>query len=363
MNVRFSVVGFGGTNTAFAGFGLKPWSERSRGQAAIQQEVQNRINGVAGVQAFVFAPPTLPGHGRRPAGAVRHPLDRRSAARSTRWPRRSRTARRRAAASSSCRTRCPSISRRRWSPSTATARRRSALPVSDIGQTLTALVGGGSVSKFDLANRSYDVITQVDQSAALQPGEPRIAIMCEAPAARWCRFRPSCRCETRAAPVAIEQFNQLNSATISALPLPGVATGDALAVIRQIAGEVMPAGFYEDFAGQSRLEITRGQFDARRIRPRHHHHLSGARGAVREFPRSADHHADRADVDLRSAGAAQSRRLHAQHLHRGRPDHADRPDHQARHPDGAVRQPAARWPGRRSSKRSSRRRASGCARS
>jgi multidrug efflux pump len=64
--------------------------------------------------------------------------------------------------------------------------------------------------------------------------------------------------EPRASPVAIEQFNQLNSASISAIPLPGASTGDALATIRQIAREVMPAGFYEDFAGQSRLEINEG---------------------------------------------------------------------------------------------------------
>ena len=38
---------------------------------------------------------------------------------------------------------------------------------------------------------------------------------------------------TDVSPAAIEQFNQLNSATISALPLPGVSTGDGLAVIRR----------------------------------------------------------------------------------------------------------------------------------
>ena len=41
--------------------------------------------------------------------------------------------------------------------------------VSDIGETLTALVGGGSVSKFDLANRSYDVITQVADPQRFNP--------------------------------------------------------------------------------------------------------------------------------------------------------------------------------------------------
>ena len=63
VNTRFSVVGFGGTNTAFAGFGLLPWSERERSQAEIQADVQKNLDGVAGVQAFVFAPPTLPGTG------------------------------------------------------------------------------------------------------------------------------------------------------------------------------------------------------------------------------------------------------------------------------------------------------------
>lgn len=63
---------------------------------------------------------------------------------------------------------------------------------------------------------------------------------------------------TDAAPAAIDQFNQLNSATISALPLPGVTTADGLATIREIAQQVMPAEFFEDFAGQSRLEIHEG---------------------------------------------------------------------------------------------------------
>ena len=66
------------------------------------------------------------------------------------------------------------------------------------------------------------------------------------------------RIETDAAPAAIEQFNQLNSATLSALPLPGVTTSEGLATLRQIGREIMPQGFYEDYAGQSRLEVQEG---------------------------------------------------------------------------------------------------------
>ncbi|MFT3974708.1 MAG: efflux RND transporter permease subunit [Amaricoccus sp.] len=64
--------------------------------------------------------------------------------------------------------------------------------------------------------------------------------------------------ETAANAVAIEQFNQLNSATISALPLPGVTTGDGLAEIQRIINEVKPEGFFIDYADQSRLEVSQG---------------------------------------------------------------------------------------------------------
>jgi multidrug efflux pump len=56
---------------------------------------------------------------------------------------------------------------------------------------------------------------------------------------------------TGVAPSAIEQFNQLNSATISALPLPGVTTGDGLATIRR-SRALLPDGFFIDYSGQSR---------------------------------------------------------------------------------------------------------------
>jgi multidrug efflux pump len=123
--------------------------------------------------------------------------------------------------------------------------------------TLTALVGGGSVSKFDRESRSYDVITQVPDRDRFNP-ESLGDYYVRSASGSMVPLSAVLTTESRASPVAIEQFNQLNSATISAIPLPGVATGDALATIRQIAAEVMPAGFFEDFAGQSRLEIQEG---------------------------------------------------------------------------------------------------------
>jgi multidrug efflux pump len=64
--------------------------------------------------------------------------------------------------------------------------------------------------------------------------------------------------QTKPAPAAIEQFNQLNSATISGIPLPTVTSAAGLAEIERIASQVMPAGFFVDYVGQSRQEKIAG---------------------------------------------------------------------------------------------------------
>ena len=126
VNVRFSVVGFGGTNQAFAGFGLKPLG-RARpqpggdpaGRAGADRQGRRR----AGLRLRAA---DAARHRRRPAGAVHPPLDRRSGPglrgrRGDQEPRAGeRPLHRRAELARRSR------SRRRWSPSTATAPRRSA---------------------------------------------------------------------------------------------------------------------------------------------------------------------------------------------------------------------------------------------
>ncbi len=63
VEARFQFVGADGVNSAFAIWALKPWGERKQSQAEIKAVIQPRISKSAGVQAFVFAPPSLPGSG------------------------------------------------------------------------------------------------------------------------------------------------------------------------------------------------------------------------------------------------------------------------------------------------------------
>lgn len=252
----FLIVGSDGGGDGFVGFKLKAWDERDKKAAVTKQEIQNLLNENAGIQAFVFAPPSLPGAGGGlPVQYVLRTIGESSQA----WEV-AEEVRKRAVASGRFIVVQNSMSYETPRARITIDRDRAAtlgVPVSEIGTTLSALVGGASIAKFDRDNRSYDVVSQVAQEDRLNPerlGEYYV----RSSSGGMVPLSALVHIETGAAPTAVEQFNQLNSATLSALPLPTVTTSEALQTLRDIAAEVMPAGFYEDFAGQSRLEMQEG---------------------------------------------------------------------------------------------------------
>src|SRR5690606_19201580 len=59
LETTFSVIGQGGTNSAFLVLGLAPWNQRDRSQQEILNEVNQLASQVAGVRAFAFQPNSL----------------------------------------------------------------------------------------------------------------------------------------------------------------------------------------------------------------------------------------------------------------------------------------------------------------
>ena len=256
IDASFLIVGIDGGGGGFVGFKLKPWNEREKKGAETKQEIQNLLDGNGGLQAFVFAPPSLPGAGGGlPIQYVLRTIGDPAQAYEV-----GEQVRQRAQKSGKFIVVQNSISYETPRARITVDRDRAAalgVPVSQIGSTLGALVGGAPISKFDRDNRSYDVVSQVRQSDRLNP-ELLGQYYVRASDGSMVPLSALVRIETDAAPATIEQFNQLNAATISALPLPGVTTSEGLATLRSIAQEVMPQGFYEDYAGQSRLEVQEG---------------------------------------------------------------------------------------------------------
>lgn len=257
LSANFSIVGFGGaTNSGIALWAFKDWSERDRSQAELQADLQGKISAVAGVQAFVFAPPSLPGAG----GGLPISVILQSTGPSDRIFEVAEEIKAAAQASGRFIVVQNSLSYNSTQITMKIDRERAAalnLPARDIGTTLGLLVGGGAVAQFDRDSNSYDVIMQVPEEYRNNP-ERLTDFFIRSASGQMVPLSAVVTVETKVAPSAIEQFNQLNSTTISALPIPSVSTGDALQVIVDEAEKVMPDGFFIDYSGQSRLEVTEG---------------------------------------------------------------------------------------------------------
>ncbi|BCH21468.1 efflux RND transporter permease subunit [Mesorhizobium sp. L-8-3] len=254
----FSAVAFGGgaTNQAFTVWAFKDWADRTRSQAEIQQDLQERLKHIAGVEALVFAPPSLPGAG----GGLPISLVIQSTGDASQVYEVAEKIKREAEATGRFIVVQNSLAFDAPQVTVTIDRDRAAalnLPIRDIGQTLSLLVGGGSIAQFDRDSNSYDIIMQVPKEYRDNPhklGEFFVRSVTN----EMVPLSAVVSISSNASPAAIEQFNQLNAATISALPVPGVTTGDGLATIEDIARQSLPAGFFIDYSGQSRLEKEQG---------------------------------------------------------------------------------------------------------
>lgn len=257
LDANFSIVGFGGqTNSGIALWAFKDWSQRERSQKELQQEIQQRLTKIAGVQALVFAPPSLPGAG----GGLPISLVIQSTGDPSQVFEVADEIRQKAQASGRFLFVQNSLSFDAQQVTVTVDRNRAAalnLPVRDVGNTLSLLVGGAAVAQFERDSNSYDIILQVPQEYRDNPA--RLGdFFVRSTTGQMVPLSAVVDITTGVSAAAIEQFNQLNSATISALPMIGISTGDGLAALEEIARPLLPDGFFIDYSGQSRLEVAQG---------------------------------------------------------------------------------------------------------
>jgi len=254
---RFTITGFGGgTNSAIALWRFKTWSERDRSAAELLPIIQAGLGKVTGVQAFVVNPPSLPGSG----GGLPIQYVIRAVGSPSLVFEVAEQIKNKAIQSGQFLVVQSSAAFDKPQATVKIDRERAAalgVPISTIGTTLNVMLSNGWVSRFDRDSRSYDIVPQAADSFRLNP-ESMGNFYLRSQSGAMVPLSAVATITTGAGPVAIEQFNQLNSATISAMPMIGSTTDDGLTALRAIAAEVMPDGFYEDYAGDSRLAIQEG---------------------------------------------------------------------------------------------------------
>ncbi len=242
----FQITGFPAPNTGIGGVILKPWDQRSRSAHEVQTELQQRWNGIAGARVAAFQFPPLPGSSGLPVQFVvksTEPFQNLNTLAQQLMDK----------ARADGKFYFVDADLKYDLPQATVVIDRDkiaslGLTQQDVGNALTAALGGGYVNYFSISGRSYKVIPQVLQVDRLNPSNvlnfyiktPSGLV----PASTVASLSYSVEPET------INHFQQLNSVTISGVP--SGAQGETLDYLREQVRQLAPSGYSVDFAGPSR---------------------------------------------------------------------------------------------------------------
>ncbi|MCP5161403.1 MAG: efflux RND transporter permease subunit [Hahellaceae bacterium] len=251
----FLVSGREGVNSLFSGMLLTPWSERSQSQMALVPVMQGKLGQVAGLRSVSFNLPTLPGAQGMPIGfvitsaqdhEVLHALGQELIGK--------------AMASGRFMFLDGDLKYERSVADIQVDKAKAAelgISMQEIGAALATMLSGGTVNRFNVDGRSYDIIPQVAQDYRLAK-EQLAQYHVRAGSGELVPLSTVAKVTQDVEPTKRGQFQQLNSMIIEGVMMPGVSMGDALAFLNQTAQEMLPKGVGIDYAGQSRQFMQEG---------------------------------------------------------------------------------------------------------
>ncbi len=253
--LRFILNGRFGPNQGIAGVILKPWNERTRSAQQLMPLLQQKVNAVTGLSAFVFNLPPLPATiGGLPIQMVIYsPGDYKSIYLEME---KIKAAARKSGlfivVDSDLDFNQPVI----HVDIDRSKANELGITMQSIGDTLALLVGENYVNRFNLAGRSYEVIPQVPRADRLSP-ETLTRYYVRSAAGQMVPLSNLVKLTLATEPNALTQFNQLNSATFQAVPMPGVTTGQAIDFLESQVKN-LPTGFSHDYLSDTRLFVHEG---------------------------------------------------------------------------------------------------------
>jgi len=246
--------GFGGggaSNSAIAGFVLKPWSERERStKQVLEQSLQPQISAVTGLNVFALIPPALPsaggdGGGEFVIGGIGS-LDQLQELADGVLAK-AYASKRFIFLDKDLKIDKPRIEVQIDRDKAAAL----GIDMRTLSADMSAMLSGGYANRFAMQNRSYRVIAQVQRSDRLN-AEQLTNYYTRTRTGELIPLSTIVTLKESAQPQVLKRFQQLNSVSITFAPRPGVSKGEALAVLEQAAREVLPQGYSVDYAGESR---------------------------------------------------------------------------------------------------------------
>lgn len=130
--------------------------------------------------------------------------------------------------------------------------------IDDIAQSLATAFGGNYVNWFSMDNQSYQVIPQVEHRFRYNPDDIS-KIYVRTGSQELVSLSTIANIQYSIAPNTRTRFQQLNSAEIAGMTIPGVTIGQGLAYLTERANHYAQPGMSYNFAGQSRQYQQEGQ--------------------------------------------------------------------------------------------------------
>ena len=244
-------------NSVFGGIELKPWDERQRTLEEIRVEVQQKYNGISGLEIFTFAAGGLPGASSGlplqfviSANVGYRELDRVA----EEVLGKARQSGLFAFVSKDLRYSRPEISVRIDRELAA----RLGISMAKIGETLQIMLGEAETNRFSMEGRSYKVIPQADRGFRLsKEWLERYYLRTEE--GSLVPLSTVISLQQNVEPSTLRQYQQLNSVTLQGLVLPPNTLGTGLTFLEEALKEVAPTGYRVGYQGESRRFIEESQ--------------------------------------------------------------------------------------------------------
>lgn len=239
------------------GMVFKPWDQRNTTTNALMPVVQQELNKISGVRVAAFQPPALPGSIGLPVQFVIVSTDPFSRMNDIAQQFLQQAVRSGMFMFLDCDLKFDNPQSNIIIDRDKTA--QLGLRMSDVGAALSAMLGGGYVNYFSISGRSYKVIPQVQQRYRLN-AQQLLDYYVRTADGSLVPLSTIATIKTVTVPESLNHFQQLNSATIQGVAMPGVAQGDALAFLQDLARRTLPPGYSIDYGGLSRqyIEESRG---------------------------------------------------------------------------------------------------------
>jgi multidrug efflux pump len=235
-------------NQAIAGLVAKPWGERKRTIKQMLASMQPKVSAIPGIQLQLVQLPALPGGGTFPIEVVltstaepeqilyfaKQISDEVMKSKVFYFP--------------------PILDVKIDAPQAEVVLDRDkvaalGLNLQQVGDDLSAALGGNYINYFNISGRSYKVIPQIKRTDRLNPSQLE-SIYVTGPNGGLIPLSTIASIKYSTIPRTLNRFQQLNSVTMSAvagLPLDG-----ALKLFEAAGAKILPPGYSLDYTGESR---------------------------------------------------------------------------------------------------------------